>query len=283
MNIGIWGLGLMGGSFGRTLVKNTGHRVFGYDVSESALLKGELLNAYHERLTKTNLNDIDLLIVAVTPDKFAAAAEEALPYMKKGAYINDFCGTKRGVIASMKNYAKKYPDVVFVGGHPMAGREFSGIEHSVTTLFDKASMILVNVNADIFALEKLKDFYLSVGFGNVEVTTAENHDETIAFTSQLCHVVSNAFIKNDAASRHYGYSAGSYRDMTRVAKLNPSMWAELMTENADNVSKELEQLIGNLIEYKNALDKRDKNALEKLLAEGNSRKLEIDRRSAKKE
>lgn len=283
MNIGIWGLGLMGGSFGRTLVKNTGHRVFGYDVSENAMLKGELLNAYHERLTKTNLNDIDLLIVAVTPDKFATVAEEALPYMKKGAYINDFCGTKRGVIASMKNYAKKYPDVVFVGGHPMAGREFSGIEHSVTTLFDKASMILVNVNADIFAMEKLKDFYLSVGFGNVEVTTAENHDETIAFTSQLCHVVSNAFIKNDAASRHYGFSAGSYKDMTRVAKLNPSMWAELMTENADNVSKELEQLIGNLIEYKTALDKRDKNALEKLLAEGNSRKLEIDRRSAKKE
>ena len=160
----------------------------------------------------------------------------------------------------------------------MAGREYAGVEHSSVRLFEGASMILVPVTEDLFVLSELKKFYLSLGFGEVVVTTAENHDEMIAYTSQLCHVVSNAFIKSETARKHGGYSAGSYRDLTRVARLNPDMWAELMTDNRDRLKKELDGLIAALTRYSDALGAGDEEALRALLAEGDKVKREIDKR-----
>ncbi len=276
MNIGIVGLGLMGGSFGRTLYTKGGFKVYGEDLSDSAFLKAELLHAVSEKLDEKSAAKLDMLILAVTPDKVESILEKYLPHLKKGAVVTDFCGIKRGVVKTMKAFSEKYKDIIFVGGHPMAGREFSGIDHSTATLFEGASMILVNVNADIFKLEELKKFYLSLGFKNVEICSAERHDEEIAFTSQLCHVLSNAFIKNKSAESHDGFSAGSYKDMTRVARLNPQMWTELMTENADNLSSELSELIDNLNKYLSALKNKDSETLYKLLYEGNERKLYLD-------
>lgn len=281
MNIGLIGLGLIGGSFGRTLTKKTNHKVFGYDINESVMIKAEMINVFHEKLTKENAGCLDMLIVSIYPEGFASAVEEFLPYLKKGAVVTDFCGVKGIIVDKMKEYAIKYPSLVFIGGHPMAGREFSGVEHSVTTLFDKASMILVNVNADIFSLSNVKNFYKEVGFADVVITTSENHDEMIAYTSQLCHVVSNAFIKNKTAEKHLGYSAGSYKDLTRVARLNPEMWSGLMTLNKERLVLELDELIENLKKYSNALKSGDREGLENLLKEGNERKLSIDSRSNK--
>lgn len=282
MNIGIIGLGLMGGSFGRTLVKQGEHTVYAFDTDNGVMVKGELLKAYNYPLNREVAPLLDLLIAAVYPDAFESAVSYYLPYLKDGAVVTDFCGTKRKVVSVMKKMAEKYPKITFIGGHPMAGREFSGIDRSVTTLFDKASMILVPVNADIFALSKAKDFYLSLGFGNVVVTDAASHDANIAFTSQLCHVVSNAFIKNKTAENHFGYSAGSYRDLTRVARLSPDMWAGLMMENRDELSKQLTELLNNLAEYKDALDTENYDKLKTLLAEGSERKIAIDSRNVKK-
>lgn len=276
MKIGIIGLGLMGGSFGRTLVKGGEHTVYGRDISEQVMTKAQLLRAMNEPLTDDNIREIDLLILAVTPDKVEGILEEVVPKLKKGAVVNDFCGIKRGVVDIMKGFSLKFPEIIFIGGHPMAGREYSGIDHSVTTLFTNASMILVNVNADIFKLEEIKKFYLSVPFKTVEICSADEHDEIIAFTSQLCHVVSNAFIKNKNAEKHYGFSAGSYKDMTRVARLDADMWGNLMTENADKLLPELNQLIDHLTEYRDALSANNKEELTKLLADGNRRKLQID-------
>ena len=163
----------------------------------------------------------------------------------------------------------------------MAGREFSGIEHSITTLFDKAFMILVPINADIFVLSDVKNFYKDLGFLDVVITTAENHDEMIAYTSQLCHIVSNAFIKNQTAEKHLGYSAGSYKDLTRVARLNPEMWSGLMISNKQKLKKELDEFISNLQKYSIALGSGSREDLEVLLKEGNDRKLSIDVRSGK--
>jgi prephenate dehydrogenase len=242
------------------------------------MLKAEMLNAFHEKLTAQNAKDLDMLILSVYPDYFEEAVEKFLPHLKKGAIVSDFSGVKGVIIDKMKEYKNLYPDLVFIGGHPMAGREFSGIDKSVSTLFDKASMILTNVNADIFVLEEVKKFYLSLGFSEVVITTPEYHDRAIAFTSQLCHIVSNAFIKNEIASEHFGYSAGSYKDLTRVARLNPDMWAELMSMNKDNLQVQLDELIGNLTKYSVALKQGDKAELKRLLAEGNDRKLLIDSR-----
>ena len=281
MKIGIIGLGLMGGSLGKTIKKIGGHTVYGYDILDSVMLKADLLGAINAPLDENTVKDIDMLIVSLYPSCFLSSIERFLPLLKDGAIITDFCGIKRKTVNEMKDLAVKYPNLIFVGGHPMAGREFSGIERSVSNLFDKASMILTNVNADIFTLEKLKAFYTSLGFSEVVITTPEYHDKAIAFTSQLCHIVSNAFIKNRIASEHFGYSAGSYKDLTRVARLNPKMWAELMSENGDNLSKELDELICNLQKYSVALKNDDVYELEKLLSEGNERKLLIDKNNKK--
>ena len=275
MNIGIIGLGLMGGSFARVLKKH-GHTVYAYDLSESVMRKGELMKAYDHPLTVEVADRVDMLVAAVFPSSFGSAIEDYLPHLKSGAIVTDFCGTKGRVVEEMKAFSVKFPELVFVGGHPMAGREYSGIEHSAINLFDKASMILVPVVADIYALDAMKKFFLSLGFGSVVFTTARDHDETIAYTSQLCHIVSNAYVKNKCAERHYGFSAGSYKDLTRVARLDPEMWAGLMTENREELSSELAELIGNLNEYLSALRSGDESALRSLLAEGNERKIAID-------
>ncbi len=281
MNIGIVGLGLMGGSFGRTLIKKTNNKVFGYDINASVMLKAEMMSAFNEPLTEENAKSLDMLIISVYQEAFKDCLYKFLPYLKKGAIVIDFCGVKRSIISTMQEAQKQYKDVIFIGGHPMAGREFSGIERSTTTLFDKASMILVPVNADIFTLDDIKKFYLNLGFLEVVITTADNHDKMIAFTSQLCHIVSNAFIKNDTASEHFGYSAGSYKDLTRVARLNPKMWSGLMIDNSDKLTEELDELIVNLQEYLKALKNSDKAGLEELLSDGNQRKIQIDSRSGK--
>lgn len=279
MNIGIIGLGLMGGSFGRTVCKKSAHRVYGYDRSPAVMQKADLLKAYHEVLTADNAAELDVLVVAVYPQAFAEAVAPYLPLLKKGCIVTDFCGTKRTVVATMREWCQTYPHLTFVGGHPMAGREFTGIEHATYTLFDRASMLLVPVNADIYALDKLDKLYLSLGFGGVCVTDADSHDTIIAYTSQLCHVVSNAYIKNRTAERHEGYSAGSYRDLTRVARLSPAMWTGLMMENRDKLTEELDELLSNLSAYREALANGDADALYALLDEGNQRKLSIDTRN----
>lgn len=282
MNVAIVGLGLMGGSLGRTLVKQGEHKVYALDVSSDAMLKGEMMKAYDYELSLDNANEIDLFLVATRPEFFKDICDKFIKKLKKGAIVTDFCGTKRDIVSLMENYKTQYPELNFVGGHPMAGREFSGIEHSKANLFDKASMILVPVHTDIFVMEELKSFYLSLGFSEVVITDAENHDSMIAFTSQLCHIVSNAFIKNKTAENHFGYSAGSYKDLTRVARLDPDMWASLMTKNCDKLLPELTELISSLTEYKNALENKNQEDLRRLLSDGNQRKLKIDIKNTKK-
>ncbi len=276
MIIGLIGTGLIGGSFGRAVLKNTSHKVYGYDVSAKTLEKAKNLNAISGILTQENACEADIFVVAVTPDVFECALDKFLPLMKKGAVVLDFCGVKRVIVKTMCDRAKRYPDIRFIGGHPMAGRELSGVENSTDNLFDNAPMIITNVNADEKTLDNIKELFLSSGFGCIEETTPEDHDRKIAYTSQLCHVVSNAFIKNETAAKHDGYSAGSYKDLTRVARLDSKMWSGLMLANADFLEKEIKELSDNLSKYLVAIENKDRAALEKLLKEGNDRKIALD-------
>ncbi len=276
MKIGIVGLGLMGASFGRALHKTTNHTVYGCDINENVTLKAELLSAIDKPLTIENVGELDMLVISVYPRNFKEVAEKYLPYLKKGAILLDFCGNKRNILSCMQLLSEKYKDVVFIGGHPMAGREFSGIDHSQATLFNKASMILVPLGDDIFIKSELKQLFLSIGFEKVVITDAKTHDKNIAYTSQLCHIVSNAFIKSPTAIEHFGFSAGSYKDMTRVARMNSEMWTQLVFDNGDFVLQELDTLIENLGQYKKAIKDKNEKELNRLFNEGNSRKLQID-------
>jgi prephenate dehydrogenase len=168
-------------------------------------------------------------------------------------------------------------DFIFVGGHPMAGIEFSGFEYSQKTLFKNASMILTpSSDTDIRTMAKLKKLWLSLGFTHVQIATPKEHDRMIAFTSQLAHVVSNAYIKSPSADKHRGFSAGSYKDLSRVAKLNPDMWTELFFMNRDFLVEELDNIIERLNEYRQAIKIGDEEGLWKLLKEGSDRKIAID-------
>lgn len=273
MKIGIVGLGLIGGSLGRTIVKRTNDEVYAFDVSKKAMLDGKLLSAYKLELTDENIGDMDAVFFSLYPEVLEKALNEYCPKLKKGCLVMDGCGNKRRVVEQMKKLSETYPDLEFISTHPMAGREFSGVSHSTATLFDRASMILVPVKAELRTISKVKEYSLALGFGNVVITTAEKHDEIIAFTSQLAHLVSSSYIKSETAGQFMGFSAGSFRDMTRVARLSPEMWSQLTVDNADFLVKEIDSIIKSLSEYKDALVERDIIKMKELLADGNEKKL----------
>ena len=282
MNIGIIGLGLIGGSFGRAITSRTSHTVYGLALHEETMQKAELCKAIHHRLTKENAKELDMLIITLYPREIEKAIDEWAPYLKKGCIVIDCGGTKRSIMEKMRDARHMYEGIYFVGGHPMAGREFSGFSHSQASLYDKATFLIVPNKAPIEVLVKIRDFAKEIGFEGLVITTAQEHDEMISFTSQLAHIVSSAYVKNPLATTHYGFSAGSFRDMTRVARLNPQMWSELMLENRDYLVEQIEVLQKNLQDYKEALQNNDKEQLEKLLDEGRVIKEEVEYLRAKK-
>ncbi len=276
MKIGIVGLGLIGGSLGRTIVNRTACEVFAFDISKRAMLDGRLLSAYHQPL-EDQFGSLDILFLSLYPNALEQAIDKYCPLLKDGCLVVDCCGNKRRVVKQMEEKTKQFANLEFISAHPMAGREFSGVNHSTANLFDKASMILVPVNAQLKTLSNFKKFCLELGFGSVVISTAKKHDEIIAYTSQLAHLVSSSYIKSPTASQFAGFSAGSFRDMTRVARLSPEMWSQLTVDNADYLIKEIDYLIENLTEYKSALEKRDIDKMKKLLDDGNEKKLASER------
>lgn len=277
MKVGIVGLGLIGGSLGRAIIKNTNDEVFAFDVDKKAMLNGKLLSAYHNPLDENVVKELDLIIFSLYPDALDKQLTEYCPKLKKGCIVMDCCGNKRRVVSQMQRLSKAYPHLQFISAHPMAGREFSGVSHSTSNLFDRASMILVPVEISLKNMAMLKAYALSLGFGGVVLTTAEEHDKIIAYTSQLAHLVSSSYIKSPTAESFMGFSAGSFRDMTRVARLSPEMWAQLTLDNADFLVEEIDHIIDNLCDYKKSLKEGDFNKMKKLLEDGNQKKLNSEK------
>lgn len=239
-------------------------------------MKAKLLGAIDGELTDAQIADCDMLICALYPQLTVDFVLKYAPTLKKGAIVLDACGVKR-VICKPLMAAAKMHGFVFYGGHPMAGLHKSGFSYTNVDMFKNASMILVPPDdADIAQLAMLKDLFLSIGFTNIQMTTAEEHDRIIAYTSQLAHIVSNAYVKSPEAQVHSGFSAGSYKDLTRVAELNADMWTELFLENDDNLLFEVEGIITNLQAYADALRNRDAETLHALLKAGSDRKQQID-------
>ena len=272
----IAGLGLMGGSMAKTIKARTLSRVLGWNrtraTAEQALADGSIDAIATEALYK----EADLVIIGLYPQATVDWLLENMPKMKKGCVIVDMVGVKQFMVDHLEQAALD-AGVHYVGGHPMAGREFSGLDFALPTLFDGASMIFVPTKSSTErVLEQLEAYFMSLGFGQTVRCTAEQHDHMIAFTSQLAHVASNAYIKSPTAKKHKGFSAGSYKDMTRVAWLAPHMWAELFMENKEFLLKEIDCYIEHLSEYKTAMEHDDEETLIRLLDEGKKRKEEVD-------
>ena len=275
MTVGVVGLGLIGGSLARAY-HHAGHRVLCHDIDQSILAYAELAGVSDGRLDEAALGGCELLLIALYPQAAAEYLTQAAPHLPPQAVVIDCCGTKTEICRVGFRLAEEY-GFTFVGGHPMAGTQYSGLKHSRATLFKGASMVIVPpVYDDIDFLQRVKDLLAPAQFGRITVTTAEEHDEMIAFTSQRPHLVSNAFIKSPTARRHKGFSAGSYKDLTRVAWLNEQMWTELFLANRDNLIREVDGLIGELEKYREAMAAGDAPALRALLAEGRRIKEEVD-------
>lgn len=274
MTVGIVGLGLIGGSLAKAY-HEAGHRVLAYDIDSSVTAFAQMANAVDEALSEENIAQCDLLLLAVYPQAAIDYLAQYAALLRKDAVVVDCCGTKRIVCAACFKIAKEH-GFLFVGGHPMAGTHFSGFKYSRATLFKGAPMLLVPpVLDDMQMIERVCKLLDAPCFGHFSVTTAEKHDEMIAFTSQLAHVVSNAYVKSPTARSHKGFSAGSYKDLTRVAWLNPQMWTELFLDNRDHLIAELDGLCSELQKYRDALSEGNSETLCALLEEGKRCKEEV--------
>ena len=275
MIVGILGLGLIGGSLARAYAKN-GHTVYAAEKDESMLSFAQLAGAVHGQLNQDTIPMCDLILPAIYTGGSASWLEEYAHLIRKDALVIDCCGIKKKICECGFALADKY-GFTFIGGHPMAGSHYSGFKYSRSNLFQGAPMVLVPPKFDDpMLLERAKDALSPCNFGSISVTTADAHDKMIAFTSQMPHIVSNAYIKSPTAKSHKGFSAGSYKDLTRVAWLNPQMWAELFLSNKENILEELTFYIDSLTEYKNAIEADDEAALIRILDEGRKRKEEVD-------
>jgi len=275
MKVGILGLGLIGGSMARAYAK-AGHTVFASDLDESIFTFAELSGAVTGRLASDTIPSCNLIILSIYADASASWLEQNAQSISKDTLVIDCCGIKVNICERCFPLAEKY-GFTFVGGHPMAGSHNSGFKYSRSNLFQGAPMVIVPPRFDDpELLQRVKDALTPCGFKSFSVTTAEEHDKMIAFTSQMPHILSNAYIKSPTATAHSGFSAGSYKDLTRVAWLNPAMWAELFLSNKDNVLKELDFYINSLSEYKQAILHDDSQYLIQLLDEGRKRKEEVD-------
>ena len=272
MIVGIVGLGLIGGSMAKAVKNRTSHTVYGADLDSETMALSRMSGAIDAPLTDENLSQCDLIMVAIRPGAAIRWVQDHAALIPKKAILVDLCGVKRDVVKALAPIAAQH-GFSYIGGHPMAGRERSGFTAATEDLYVGASMILTpDDKTDMPLLETLKHFFLDVGFASLTFSTPEEHDRIIAYTSQLAHIVSSAYVKSPEAQRRRGFSAGSFRDMTRVARLDENMWTELMLADADYLAKELGILMENISAYKDALEHRDEEGLRQLLKEGREAK-----------
>ena len=273
MNILVVGLGRIGGSICKALKKYTYHTVTGCDINHD-IEENALRDIAIDNIFDGNYNDFDLIVISLFPETAEKFFSENAGKFNKKTLITDVCGIKGDFSERMKSIAEKN-NLRYLGIHPMAGKEFGGYSNSTPDLFVKANFIIApfddSDNDDIETLRKLSS---EIGAGKIVLTSPENHDKMIAYTSQLAHIVSSAYVKSPELNLECGFSGGSFQDMTRIATMNEKMWTDLFMQNSDNLQFELDTLIENLLKYRSALQNHDSETMKSLIAEG--RKLKED-------
>lgn len=276
MNIGIIGLGLIGGSLAKSIKLHSEHTVYGYDIDPDVITKALMCGAIDDAIEPSQLANCKIVFIALYPGQVVETASKFQNYFASDALVIDCAGVKRVVFRPLMDIASQH-SWTYIGGHPMAGREFSGFGYAIGELFENASMILTPPSdISLECLEFVKHFFLEIGFKSIRITTPDEHDSMISYTSQLAHIVSGAYVKNPLSQHHKGFSAGSFLDMTRVARLNEDMWTELFLDNADLLVPSIDDLMKRLSEYRDALANRDQEHLWQLLREGRLMKEALD-------
>lgn len=268
MKIGIVGLGLIGGSLAKAIKKNTQEICFGLDIDQATVTAALAQEAIDSAITVDELERCDVVIVSLYPQQTIDFILENKNRFKKGGIVIDTCGIKGEIVKAVQKPLAEC-GVSFVGCHPMAGREFSGFEYSVDNLFEKASFIMTPTDdTDMQAVIKISKLAYDISFAKCVISTPQEHDSVIAFTSQLAHVVSSAYVKSPTLMKQSGFSAGSFKDLTRVAKLNEDMWTTLFMMNKQPLLSEISHIIKCLEDYRDAMESDDNERLKALLREG---------------
>ena len=275
MKILIVGMGLIGGSVCKALKNKTQHEVYGCDVDE-AVLQQALQDHAIDGTGKMKDGIYDVCIVCLHHRIAQPCIKQALPFLKKGSILMDMCGLKGQMVLEFTN-ACRMAGLYYVGTHPMAGREKSGYYASIPNLFDGANFIITpTYGTSNEAVERVSALAKEIGFGKLVLTTPHRHDDMIAYTSQLAHIVSSAYVKDDCMDDAVSFSGGSFQDMTRVARLNENMWTELFLDNGDNLANEIDSLIARMQAYSTAIKAKDADTLCELLREGREKCIAID-------
>lgn len=265
MTVGIIGLGLIGASLAACIHENTHDTVLGRDTNENTMRAALGSGTVDGTLTDANTHVCDLILIALYPRAALQVLGEISPYVRRGTIVMDCCGIKRRICAEGKKLADQY-GFTFIGGHPMAGRECWGYESAKPDLYKGASMIITpDQDEPKTTVAYISDYFKSLGFGRITKVTPEEHDAVIACTSQLAHVLSSSYIRSDTAARHEGLSAGSFRDMTRVAALNDRMWSEIFLDNKDYLLSEIDGLIRHLQDYRDAIAEDNREAISEMM------------------
>lgn len=266
MIVNVVGMGLIGGSFCRAIKQYTPYICCGTDKNEEVLREAAAEEAID--YVCDDYSKADLTIFCLYPEGIVEEITKHADEFKKGSIVIDACGIKSYVVSGVYDLLKAR-GVTFIGAHPMAGREFSGFAFSLADMFENAFFIMTPVDGTPKeAVETVREFAKSLRFREVVITTPEEHDRIIAYTSQLAHVVSSAYIKSPSQKRERGFSAGSFKDMTRVAKLNEDMWTSLFLLNRQPLIEEIDSLILHLQEYRDSLAEEDADRLHELLKDG---------------
>lgn len=272
MNIAVVGLGLIGGSICKALKANTFHHIMGIDTDKETIRKALEQGAIDEEIDVDRLSEAGLTIVALYPTAIVDFVKQNADRFKKGSIVMDICGVK-GYIVNNCTPILEERGVYFIGTHPMAGTEHSGFDYSSGELFRKASFIITpSENTPQLVIDLVSTLGSSMGFGQVVVATPKQHDINIAYTSQLAHVVSNAYVKSPSLFNADGFSAGSFLDLTRVAYLNEVMWSSLFMCNKEALLFEIDTIIEELSKYRDAMVADDIDTLRELLKVGRERK-----------
>lgn len=273
MKIVIAGLGIIGGSYAKAIKKYTDHTVIGINRSEKPLQLALQCGAIDTIGTEKDLETADMLILGIYPQAAVEFIEKYGKYINKQCIVCDTCGIKSEICPKMVELSQKY-GFTFVGTHPMAGKETNGFVSADEDLFKNASCIIVPCGAPKQAINTVTNFVFSIGFTQAPVTTPQEHDRMIAFTSQVPHVLACAYVLSPQCKKHNGFSAGSYRDVSRVAKINAELWTELFLENKEPLVNELDELINNLTSLRDSIDQGDDKTLFEQLKAG--RKIKED-------
>lgn len=274
MNIAVIGLGLIGGSICKALKANTFHHIMGMDTDKETIKKALECGAIDEEIDESRLGEANLTVVALYPIPTVEVIKKNADNFRKGSIVVDVCGVKSYVVNACTPVLDER-GVIFIGTHPMAGTENSGFDYATADLFAKASYILTPTETTPqIAVDLVSTLGACMGFGQVVIATPEQHDINIAYTSQLAHVVSNAYVKSPSLFRADGFSAGSFLDLTRVAKLNEEMWASLFLCNKTALLNEINTIMKALAEYRDAMENDDIDTLRDILRIGRERKEE---------